>query len=410
MVDRRNVDRREVGNARSPAPPNPSVQKSSTAASMIRLRVAELAGELERTAILRAGIIPGGDLCSKRTFAWARLFSLAFGHEDEGRAISERAIWNRAASSMFPEARSYCTSGTAAGRVPDPLPPRRTGVHAPRLRDAACRSRRRARGDRVRPAWLRTVEPAVRSERVEHAPRYVEELAAVEQGLGLSDYHLFGNSWAGCSRCASRSIAAAGREPLLSGTPHDMPRYIAGAVSTAPVVARSRLEVIYAATAPRLVLLSGVRGGNGAVLQAAFLPPRSVARGGGVVLRADGRRVLSGDERPERIQHHGHHQRLGCHGGTARDRRPVLAIAGRYDELSPESQEDMAVLLPNGEFTLVPEGAHMAFWDDRTASMTATRASPSRRVGLNSEFRAPARRGRARRSPVGTGAVLASTR
>jgi proline iminopeptidase len=60
---------------------------------------------------------------------------------------------------------------------------------------------------------------------------------------------------------------------------------------------------------------------------------------------------------------------------------PVLVLAGRHDELSPEAQQDMAQAFPNGECVILENGAHMPFFDDREAFMAAAREFLSRVEG-----------------------------
>ena len=208
-----------------------------------------------------------------------------------------------------------------------------------------------------------------------NTPRYVEELAAVQQGLGLRDYHLFGNSWGGM---LSTRFTLDRKPPVaslvLSGTPHDMPRYIRELSRLRPSLPAAEWEVIDRHEAHGWVSCPEYA--------AAMVPFYK-------------RHFCRLDPWPEAVElsfeQMGAESYLAMNGpsefnitGIIKDWDvtaelpaidvPVLAIAGRYDELSPESQEDMAGLLPNGEFALVPEGAHMAFWDDRAAFMTATRA------------------------------------
>jgi proline-specific peptidase len=204
--------------------------------------------------------------------------------------------------------------------------------------------------------------------------RYVDELAAVQDGLGLSDYHLFGNSWGGM--LSTRFTLD--RDPpvaslVLSGTPHDMPRYIAELARLRPSLPAKAWQVIDRHEA------------NGW-----FSCPEYAA----AMVPFYKQHFCRLDPWPEAVElsfeQMGTESYMAMNGpsefnitGIIKDwdvtdelgtvEVPVLAIAGRFDELSPESQSDMAHLLPRGEFALVPEGAHMAFWDDREAFMAATR-------------------------------------
>ncbi len=46
---------------------------------------------------------------------------------------------------------------------------------------------------------------------------------------------------------------------------------------------------------------------------------------------------------------------------------PTLVIGARYDTMDPEWMRAMAGRLPHGQFLYLPQGSHMAFYDDQEA-------------------------------------------
>jgi proline iminopeptidase len=208
-----------------------------------------------------------------------------------------------------------------------------------------------------------------------NTPRYVEELAAVQQGLGLSDYHLFGNSWGGM---LSTRFTLDRKPPVaslvLSGTPHDMPRYIRELLRLRPSLPAAAWEVIDRHEAHGWFSCPEYAAAMVPFYKQHFCrldPWPEAVELSFEQMGAESYLAMNG---PSEFNITGIIKDWDVRGELAEIEVPVLAIAGWYDELSPESQEDMAGLVPNGEFALVPEGAHMAFWDDRAAFMTATRA------------------------------------
>ena len=48
---------------------------------------------------------------------------------------------------------------------------------------------------------------------------------------------------------------------------------------------------------------------------------------------------------------------------------PTLTIGARYDTMDPEYMERMADQLPAGSYLYLPQGSHMAFYDDQQRYM-----------------------------------------
>jgi proline iminopeptidase len=44
---------------------------------------------------------------------------------------------------------------------------------------------------------------------------------------------------------------------------------------------------------------------------------------------------------------------------------PTLVIGARYDTMDPAYMESMAKELPRGEYAFMPNGSHMAMYDDQ---------------------------------------------
>jgi proline iminopeptidase len=44
---------------------------------------------------------------------------------------------------------------------------------------------------------------------------------------------------------------------------------------------------------------------------------------------------------------------------------PTLVIGAKYDTMDPAYMESMAKQLPKGEYAFMPEGSHMAMYDDQ---------------------------------------------
>jgi proline iminopeptidase len=58
----------------------------------------------------------------------------------------------------------------------------------------------------------------------------------------------------------------------------------------------------------------------------------------------------------------------------ARIKTPTLVIGARYDTMDPAHMAAMAKKLPNGQFALMPEGSHMAMYDDQQRYFAALTA------------------------------------
>jgi proline iminopeptidase len=207
-----------------------------------------------------------------------------------------------------------------------------------------------------------------------NTPRYVEEIAAIQETLGLEQFHMFGNSWGGM--LSTRFFVD--KRPtvislVLSGTPHDMPRYISELGRLRPSLSAETWKVIDRHEA-----------------HGWFSCPEYAA----AMVPFYKQHFCRLDPWPEEVElsfeEIGADSYLAMNGpsefnitGVIKDWDvtaelpgvdvPALVVAGAYDELSPESQRDMADLLPQGEFVLLDQGAHMSFWDDREAFMAATR-------------------------------------
>jgi proline iminopeptidase len=70
---------------------------------------------------------------------------------------------------------------------------------------------------------------------------------------------------------------------------------------------------------------------------------------------------------------------------------PTLVIGARYDTMDPEWMRSMAGRLPRGQFLYLPQGSHMAMYDDQAAYFAGL-------IGfLHRVERAPAAYGRRRR-------------
>jgi proline-specific peptidase len=207
-----------------------------------------------------------------------------------------------------------------------------------------------------------------------NTPRYVAELSAVQDGLELSGYHLFGNSWGGMlSTRFVLDLKPKVASLVLSGTPHDMPRYIREL---------SRLRPSLLAAAWEVIDRHEANGWFSCPEYAAAMVPfykqhfcRLDPWPDAVELSFEqmGTESYMAMNGPSEFNITGIIKDWDVTQELAEIDVPVLVIAGGYDELSPESQSDMADMLPNGEFAFIPDGAHMAFFDDRTAFMAATR-------------------------------------
>ncbi|MFN8215602.1 MAG: proline iminopeptidase-family hydrolase [Solirubrobacterales bacterium] len=204
--------------------------------------------------------------------------------------------------------------------------------------------------------------------------RYVEEVAAIREALELDRFHMMGNSWGGM--LTTRYVLD--REPpvaslLLVGTPHDMPRYIAELPRLRPSLSDEVWKVID---------YHEENGFTGCPEYVAAMVPfykqhlcrldpwpeeleLSFAE-----LGAESYEAMNG---PSEFNITGVIKDWQVGEELDRIEVPVLVMAGRYDELSPEAQEDMARAFPNGEFVAFENGAHMPFFDDREAFMAAAR-------------------------------------
>jgi proline iminopeptidase len=206
-----------------------------------------------------------------------------------------------------------------------------------------------------------------------NVPRFVLELAAVQEALGLEHYHLFGNSWGGM---LSTRFALDTDPPvaslILSGTPHSMPRYISELARLRPSLPPQTWEVIDRHEEHGWLDCPEYAAAMVPFYKKHFCQldpwPELVERAF-AEMSSECYRAMNG---PSEFNISGIIKDWDVTLELSKIDIPALVIAGRDDELSPESQRDMAELLPRGEFVLV-DGAHLAFWDDREAFMDATR-------------------------------------
>lgn len=207
-----------------------------------------------------------------------------------------------------------------------------------------------------------------------NTPRYVEEVAAVQEFLGLERFHLMGNSWGGM--LSTRYMLD--RKPpvaslLLVGTPDDMPRYIEELPRLRPSLSEKSWEIIDHHEA------NGFTSCPEYVAEMVPFYKQHLCRMDPWPVELERSFAELGDE-----------SYLAMNGpsefnitGVIKDWHvtdelgaidvPVLVAAGRHDELSPEAQEEMSKAFPKGEFVVFESGAHMPFFDDREAFMAAAR-------------------------------------
>jgi proline-specific peptidase len=202
--------------------------------------------------------------------------------------------------------------------------------------------------------------------------RSMAEVDAVRRALELERFHLFGNSWGGMlSTRYTLEYPAKPLSLLLSGTPDDMPRYIREVPRLLTALPRRDQDIIRRhedagwMSCPEYV----------AVIETLYkrhlcrLDPwpdgmeRAFAELGTDVYVA-----MCG---PSEFNITGILKDWDLRARLPEITIPVLVLAGRHDELSPEAQADMAGRFPDAQFVLLEEGSHCAFWDDRQAFMRA---------------------------------------
>lgn len=204
--------------------------------------------------------------------------------------------------------------------------------------------------------------------------RYVEELATVQRELGLDRFHLFGNSWGGM--LATRYTLD--RKPpvaslVLVGTPASMPRYIDELARLRPSLSEEVWEVIDRHEA------NGFTGCPEYVAAMVDFYKQHLCRMDPWPDELERAFAGLGEESyvamngPSEFNITGEIKDWDVTGELGSIDVPVLVAAGRHDELSPEAQSDMADALPRGELVILEEGAHMPFFDDREAFMSAAR-------------------------------------
>jgi proline iminopeptidase len=49
---------------------------------------------------------------------------------------------------------------------------------------------------------------------------------------------------------------------------------------------------------------------------------------------------------------------------------PVLSIGGEFDTMDPKAMEEIAKLVPNGQYLYCPKGSHMSMYDDQHTYFT----------------------------------------
>lgn len=220
----------------------------------------------------------------------------------------------------------------------------------------------------------RPTDPALWS-----SDRYVEEVEAVRIALDLQRFHMMGNSWGGMLTTRynlDREPPVAGL--LLVGTPASMPRYIAEL---------PRLRSSLPADVWEVIDRHEERGFTGCPEYVAAMvafykqhlcrldPWPEELELSFAELGEDSYVAMNG---PSEFNISGAIKDWDVTGEIQRIEVPVLVLAGRHDELSPEAQEDMAREFPKGEFVVLENGAHMPFFDDREPFMAAARDFLSR--------------------------------
>ena len=138
-------------------------------------------------------------------------------------------------------------------------------------------------------------------------PHFVREVEAVRSALELDRFHLFGSSWGG--QLSMQYILdyqpASLVSLLMSGSPASMPRWVQGCAELFAELPADVQDVITAARADRLHVLSRVHRRGQRVLQAAPVPSRALASRPRAHLRGNEPGRLRDDERAERVHRHG---------------------------------------------------------------------------------------------------------
>lgn len=208
-----------------------------------------------------------------------------------------------------------------------------------------------------------------------NTPRYVQEVAAVQEALELDRFHLMGNSWGGM--LSTRYVLD--RDPsveslILVGCPDNMPRYIEELPRLRPSLSEESWKIIDYHEE------HGFTSCPEYVAEMVGFYKQHLCRMDPWPVELERSFAELGDESylamngPSEFNITGVIKDWNVTAELGNIEVPVLVAAGRYDELSPEAQEDMAKALPKGEFAVFERGAHMPFFDDREAFMAAARA------------------------------------
>lgn len=205
--------------------------------------------------------------------------------------------------------------------------------------------------------------------------RFVAELAAVRQALGLSKVHLLGHSWGGALAAEyMASVKPEGVESVIFSSPLiDTPRWIADADTL-----RAQLPA-----AIRRVLDEEERKGtldSPAYLAATDsfyarhvkrLPTVELERCAGVASNDTIYRQMWG---PTEFLSTGSLRRWTRAADLPRIAQPTLFITGEFDEARPATLDAFRATMPDAQLVVVPGAAHAAMREKPDEYLTALRA------------------------------------
>ena len=192
--------------------------------------------------------------------------------------------------------------------------------------------------------------------------RFMEELDAVRDGLGLDRVHLFGSSWGGM--LAMQYVLDRGRPPVslvTAGSPASSPRWnqmAAGLLAELDPADRAEIERVEAA---------GIV--EGPELDAAIRPfyRRHVCRMDpwpDGLLRSDAaanRRIYRYMAGPSEFRIVGTLRDWDIMDRLGEIAVPMLITGGEYDECRPEHLREIHARVPGSELRVIPDGSHLCF-------------------------------------------------
>ncbi|MBZ8118933.1 proline iminopeptidase-family hydrolase [Roseovarius sp. LXJ103] len=199
-------------------------------------------------------------------------------------------------------------------------------------------------------------------------PRFVAEVDALRDALGLTRLHLFGNSWGGTIAAAYASARPEGLQSLILSSPlihtdtwlADNGAYRA-ALPAETLATMDRLEAEERTDAPDY--LTAVDVFYARHLCRAQPWPEEVLRTF-EVMNPDCYAAMWG---PNEFTCSGVLRGYDGRAGLARIAATTLVTCGEYDEATPASTARFAAMIPSAEFEMFPNASHMAFIETRAA-------------------------------------------